>query len=57
MGSREGMLLHCYPRTADLTGEEYGLCMRQFAGMENLIRIMVEHGRLPAWLAPQKTEE
>ncbi len=54
MGSREGMLLHCYPRTADLTEEEYGLCMRQFAGMENLIRIMVEHGRLPAWLAGGK---
>jgi hypothetical protein len=51
MGSREGMLLHCYPRTADVTEEEYDLCMRQFAGMESLIRIMVDNGRLPAWMA------
>jgi hypothetical protein len=54
MGSKEGLLLYCYPRTADLTEEEYRLCMRQFAGMENLISIMVEHGRLPAWLAREK---
>jgi hypothetical protein len=51
MRSREGMLLHCSPRTSDLTEEEYRLCMRQFAGMENLICIMVENGRLPAWVA------
>ncbi len=54
MGSEEGMLLHRYPRTHDLTEEEYNLCMRQFAGMENLVRTMVEAGRLPAWMARKR---
>jgi len=52
MGAREGRLLHCYPRTADLTEEEHRLGLRQFAGTGNLIPVMVEPGRLPGWLAP-----
>lgn len=50
MGSREGMLLWCYPGTATLTQEEYDLCARQFASMPTLVRRMVECGRLPAWI-------
>lgn len=50
LGSRDGMLLFCHPRTASLTKEEYNLCMRQFASMPNLIQRMVEIGKLPSWL-------
>jgi hypothetical protein len=50
MGSRDGMLLFCHPRTASLTEEEYNLCMRQFDSMPNLVQRMVETGRLPSWL-------
>jgi hypothetical protein len=53
MASRDGMLLHCYPRTASLSEREYNLCMRQFDGMSNLVHRLVENGRLPAWLAKE----
>jgi hypothetical protein len=29
--------------------------MRQFAGMEDLIRIMVKNRRLPAWLGEKRS--
>ena len=51
LGTREGMLLFCYPRTASVTEEEYDLCMRQFASMPDLVKIMAQAGKLPAWLA------
>lgn len=50
LGTWEGILLFCYPRTASLTEEEYNLCVRQFASMPNLVRRMVETGKLPSWL-------
>jgi hypothetical protein len=48
MGTREGMLLYCYPKTASITDEEYNLCMRQFESMPNLLRLLVEAGKLPS---------
>jgi hypothetical protein len=57
LGAREGMLLLCYPRTASLTEEEYNLCMRQFDGMPNLVRRMVEIGKLPAWIGENPEAE
>lgn len=48
MATREGMLIYCYPRTASITDEEYNLCMRQFESMPNLLRLLVEAGKLPS---------
>ena len=50
VGSREGLLIWCYPRTAELSQQEYNLCMQQFDSMPNLLRTMVEVGKLPAWV-------
>ena len=47
MGSREGMLLFCYPRTAGITEEEYDLCMRQFESMPRLAAALAAAGKLP----------
>jgi hypothetical protein len=46
-GSREGMLVHCYPRTAGLTADEYNLCMRQFDSMGRLAERLAARGCLP----------
>ena len=50
MGTLEGMMIWSYPRTASVTEEEYTLCMRQFNSMPNLVRILVDRGKLPSWL-------
>jgi hypothetical protein len=50
MATREGMLIHCYPKTASITDEEYDLCMSQFESMPNLLRLLVEAGKLPSYL-------
>jgi len=50
MASRDGMMIFCQPATASITEEEYDLCMRQFDSMPNLVRRMVETGKLPIWV-------
>jgi hypothetical protein len=50
MGSRAGMLLHCYPRTASLTEEEYNLCMRQFDSMPNLLKTLADSKKMRQWV-------
>ena len=50
MASRDGMLIWCYPRTADVTEKEYNLCMRQFDSMPNLVRMLASSGKLPEWV-------
>lgn len=47
MASREDMLLNCYPKTADITKEEFDLCMRQFLSMPNLLKNLTEQGKIP----------
>ena len=49
MATGSGMLVHCYPRTAEITKEVYDLCMRQFDSIPNLIEIMKDAGKLPTW--------
>ncbi len=49
LASREGLLLFCLPRTLSINEDEYNLCMRQFESMPNLIRILKEEGKAPAW--------
>jgi hypothetical protein len=51
IGGRESMLIHCYPRTADLSKEEYDLCMRQFDSMPNLLSLLADAGKMPQWVA------
>jgi hypothetical protein len=50
MGTLEGLMIWSYPRAASVTEEEYNLCMRQFNSMPNLVRILVDRGKLPSWL-------
>jgi hypothetical protein len=50
MASRDGMMIWCRPGTSSVTEEEYDLCMRQFDSMPNLVQILVQEGKLPAWL-------
>lgn len=49
MGSREGLLSHLAPRLSAITEEEYNLCLRQWESMPNLIKVLVESGKLPSW--------
>lgn len=51
MGSRDGMLIWGYPRSASVTEEEYNLCMRQFDSLPNLVTMLVSAGKLPSWAA------
>jgi hypothetical protein len=50
LGSREGLLIFCRPQTGAVTQEEYDLCMRQFASMPNLVRILAKAGKLGPWV-------
>ncbi len=50
MGDKGGMLLGCYPKTIDLTEEEYNRCMRQFESRPILIRILTRAGKMPSWV-------
>jgi hypothetical protein len=50
MAGKEGMIVHCYPKTADLSEEEYNICMRQFDSFPNIIRILAKAGKLPDWI-------
>ncbi len=49
--TKEGMLLFCYPRTRELTHEEYDICMRQFESMPGILRRLAHKGRLDPGLA------
>jgi len=51
LASREGLLIYCRPETGMVTQEEYGLCMRQFDSMPNLIIMLAEAGKLSEWVA------
>jgi len=50
LSSREGMLIFCRPRTGSVTEEEYELCMRQFESMPNVVRMLVDAGKLARWV-------
>jgi hypothetical protein len=49
MATREGMFIFCLPRTTHLTKKDYELCMRQFESMPELIKKLVQSGKLPPW--------
>jgi hypothetical protein len=54
MGSRDGMLIFCYPKTASITEEEYNLCMRQFDCMPNLLRSLAQAGKISSWVVDRR---
>jgi hypothetical protein len=55
MAHRQGLLLHCYPRTANITAEGYNRCMRQFESMPNLLKVLARRGKLPSSLRSSRT--
>ena len=50
LASRDGMFVFLNSKLASLAEEEYDLCMRQFDSMPNLVRLLVEAGKLPEWV-------
>ena len=50
LASREGMFIYLHHKMADLTEEEYQLCVRQFESMPNLIQILTAAGKMPSWM-------
>ena len=47
--SREGLLIFCRPKDGLVTEEEYDLCMRQFDSMPNMVKMLVDAGKLAPW--------
>ena len=50
LSERLGMLIFLHRRMGSLTEEEYNLCLRQFESMPNMVRKLVEAGKLPEWI-------
>jgi hypothetical protein len=57
LGTRDGMLVFCHRNLKDLTEEEYNLCMRQFDSMPDLVKLLVQTGKLPKWLGEETNEQ
>lgn len=49
LASGDGILIFCRDGVARSTLEEYELCVRQFESMPNVVRMLVDAGKLPAW--------
>ena len=49
LASREGLLIFSRARAGSVTEEEYELCMRQFESMPNIVRMLVDAGKLAEW--------
>jgi len=45
-----GMLTYRVPQFKDITEEEYNLCVQQWNSMPNLIKILVNEGKLPSFI-------
>jgi hypothetical protein len=54
LASREGLFIFLHKKLAELTEEEYELCMRQFESMPHLIEALVKAGKLPGWMARER---
>jgi len=54
IASREGFLMKLFPKTSDMTEEEYNLCLRQFDSIPNLLRMLADAGKLPPWVVEGK---
>jgi hypothetical protein len=49
--SDQQRLIRLLPRLADITEDDWNLCIRQFEGLPNIARSLAEAGRIPGWLA------
>ena len=49
-GTHEGILIYTYPKSSEITEKEYNYCMAQWSSMPNLVKILLDAGRLPSWL-------
>jgi hypothetical protein len=50
MGSTTQLLTLLAPKFKDITEEEFNLCVQQWNSMPNLVRILVEEGKLPQFI-------
>jgi hypothetical protein len=49
MGTKEGMILFCLPKTYELTEEEYNFGMAQFASMPFILERLQKNGKMKNW--------
>ncbi len=49
LGDRNLLLLQCF-RRPDATREEFELCAKQFESLPNVIRVLIERGKMPGWV-------
>jgi hypothetical protein len=56
LASREGMLVFFRPEAGSVTEEEYDLCMRQFDSMPNVVKMLVDAGKLGGWVKGSSKE-
>ena len=50
LASREELLVDYHRGMGSMTAGEYDLCLRQFESMPNLVRMLVDAGKLPGWV-------
>jgi len=50
MGSSVGILAYRAPQFKEITEEEFNLCIQQWNSMPNLIKILVDEGKLPPFI-------
>jgi hypothetical protein len=50
MGTTTQLLTLLAPKFKDITEEEFNLCVQQWNSMPNLVRILVEEGKLPRFI-------
>lgn len=50
LSERLGMLIFLNKRMRDISEAEYNLCIRQFENMPNLVKLLIQAGKLPAWI-------
>ena len=51
MGTSVGMLTYRAPQFKDITEEEYNLCVQQWNSMPNLVKILLDEGKLPPFIS------
>jgi hypothetical protein len=47
---RYGFMLYSHNKIPPMSEEEYRLCIRQFDSLKNLTFMLIDAGKLPAWL-------
>lgn len=54
MASRPGLAIYLRSAVANMTKEEFDLCMRQFDSMPTLVDILIKAGKVPAFFAEEE---